>query len=104
MTIQIAILKSGESIISDIKEAHDGENVVTYIFNNPCGIIINGTYKVLDEETATDKTSISLYSWPPLSKDRTIFIPVDWVVTVVNPHDQVKEMYETEVLEGETHD
>jgi hypothetical protein len=101
MTVQIAILKSGENIISDIKEGHDGENVVTYIFNNPYGIVINGTYKVLDDENATDKTSISLYSWPQLSKDRTILIPVNWVVTMVNPHDQVKEMYETEVLNGE---
>ena len=104
MSVKIAILKSGENIISDIKEGHDGENVVAYIFDNPCGIVINGTYKVLDDETSSDKTSISLYSWPPLSKDRTVFVPINWVVTVVEPHDQVKEMYENEVLNSETHD
>ena len=37
--------------------------------------------------------SIKLYPWMPLSKDSTIPIPLDWVVTMVDPVDRIKELY-----------
>ena len=36
MTVKLAILKSGESIISNIKELISEEKVVGYLFENPC--------------------------------------------------------------------
>jgi hypothetical protein len=98
MTVKIAILKSGENIISDIKEAYSDDVSLTYVFEKPCKVLINGTYKVLDDEDSQNKVSISLHNWPTLSNDQSVLIPTDWVVTIVEPKEEVKLMYETEIL------
>ena len=35
MSIKLAVLKSGEDIIADVKELIVEENIVGYLFNNP---------------------------------------------------------------------
>lgn len=45
MTVKLALLKSGEEIIADIKEGVVEDKVVTYIFNNPHIVTLQGTYK-----------------------------------------------------------
>ena len=37
-------------------------------------------------------------SWPVLSKDTTIELIPDWIVTIVEPNDNLKKIYETQVL------
>jgi hypothetical protein len=98
MSIKLIILKSGESIVSDVKEGIVGEKVVAYILNTPCKVIVNGTYKILDDEDPKDRLSISLQPWPNLSNDKVVTIVVDWVVTIVEPYPDLKEMYEKQVL------
>ena len=42
MSIQLALLKSGEEVIADIKEYRDSEdNLVSYLFSNPYALKIN---------------------------------------------------------------
>jgi hypothetical protein len=101
MTVKLAILKSGERLISDIKEAIVDDKPVSYIFENPCLVSIeNRQYKVKDdtEENIQSKIGISLYPWPTLSKDKVVPVPLDWVVTVVEPNEDLKDMYEKDVL------
>ena len=101
MTVKLAVLKSGENIISDIKEGFVGEKLVCYILEKPCIVSVNGTYRILEDEDKNingNKVSISLNSWPSLSKDTTVELIPDWIVTIVEPNDQLKKMYETQVL------
>jgi hypothetical protein len=98
MTVKLAILKSGENIISDIKEGFYEERLVCYILENPCKVTINGSYKILDQQNDDNQYSISLNKWPILSKDETIELVPDWIVTLVDPADSLKELYETQVL------
>jgi hypothetical protein len=101
MTIKLSVLKSGERLIADIKEAIVDDKPVTYIFENPCLVSIeNRQYKISDsdEENVETKIGISLYPWPTFSKDKVIPVPLDWVVTVVEPTDDLKQMYERDVL------
>ena len=99
MTIKLALLKSGEEIIADIKEGVVEDKVVTYIFNNPHIVTLQGTYKIVtDDEESVDRVSLSLNSWPKLSADKVIPVIFDWVVTIVEPNPHLKEMYETQVL------
>ena len=100
MAVKLAILKSGENIVADIKNGFLGENLVCYIFENPCLIDINGTYdiKYLEdedntEESSSPKVSISVSRWPALSDDVTVEVNSDWVITVVNPTEEVKNAY-----------
>jgi hypothetical protein len=100
MTVKLVVLKSGENLISDIKEGYDEEKLITYIFENPCTIKVNGKYRIsTDEGDSRDQMSISLHRWPSFSADKTVPIPVDWIVTAVEPIPAVIKMYNQNVKE-----
>ena len=100
MTVKLAILKSGEDIVADIKEMVVGEGddarVVGYVLTKPVGVSLNRKEIAIDGEE--DKVQIRLFPWCPLTKNEKIPITADWVVTIVDPIDKVKQMYEKEVL------
>tara|TARA_B100000131_G_scaffold12351_1_gene12793 strand:- start:34 stop:396 length:363 start_codon:yes stop_codon:yes gene_type:complete len=104
MTIKLAILKSGEDVVADIKEMVVGEGddarVVGYVLTKPCGVSLNS--KAIKVDNEQDSYQIKLFPWCPLSKNTEIPISADWVVTLVDPVDKVKQMYETEVLKNAT--
>ena len=108
MAIKLAVLKSGEDVIADIREMMVGDEdtpaeqkkVVGYVLTKPCRVTLDSkVIKVDDEE---DHYQIKLFPWCPLSKNTKIPITADWVVTIVDPVDKVKQMYETEVLKDGT--
>ena len=100
MTVKLAILKSGEDIVADIKEMVVGEGddarVVGYVLTKPVGVSLNRKEITIDDEKET--VQIRLFPWCPLTKNEKIPITADWVVTIVDPIDKVKKMYEKEVL------
>ena len=100
MTVKLAILKSGEDIVADIKEMVVGEGdnarVVGYILTKPCGVSLNSKPLQIDEEK--DTYQIKLFPWCPLTKSEKIPITADWVVTIVDPIDKITQMYTKEVL------
>ena len=58
--------------------------------------------KTAEPHVKTDDTpgvEISLYPWMPLTKDKKIPVPADWLVTLVEPVDNLKEMYQKDVIE-----
>ena len=103
MAVKLVILKSGEDVIADIKEMvlkdddKPTKRVVGYFLTRPCGVTLdNRNLGVADDNK--DAYQIKLFPWCPLTKDNRIPFPTDWVVTVVEPIDKLKEMYQTEVL------
>ena len=101
MTVKLAILKSGEDIVADIKEMVVGEGddarVVGYFLTKPCGVTLNSKALKIDDEK--DTYQLKLFPWCPLTKQEKIPISADWVVTIVDPIDKITEMYTKEVLE-----
>jgi hypothetical protein len=92
MTIKLLLLKSGEDIISDIKEMVIGEEedrrIVGYFLNKPCLVKMRDPSLLTEESTEEQKKAayqVSLYPWMPLSKDQVIPVAADWVVTIVEP-------------------
>ena len=100
MTVKLAILKSGEDIVADIKEMVVGEGddarVVGYVLTKPCGVSLNSKAIKIDDEK--DTYQIKLFPWCPLTKSEKIPITADWVVTIVDPIDKIAQMYNKEVL------
>ena len=100
MTVKLAILKSGEDIVADIKEMLVGEGddarVVGYVLTKPVGVSLNRKEISIDDEK--DTVQIRLFPWCPLTKNEKIPITADWVVTIVDPIDKLKQMYTKEVL------
>jgi hypothetical protein len=107
MSVKLVILKSGEDVIADITEmvlkddTKENKRVVGYFLTRPCGVTLNNrNLDIVDDNK--DAYQIKLFPWCPLTKDNRIPFPTDWVVTVVEPIDKLKEMYETEVLQNGT--
>lgn len=83
MAVKLLVLKSYEDVIADVKEMLSGDKVVGYILNNP--------YVTRLENT--EPPSVSFYPYVPLSADKSIPIPCDWVVSIVEPLEDVKKSY-----------
>lgn len=106
MTIKLALLKSGEDIISNVQEMiirteSEEEKVVGYFFDKPCVVSVRQPEILVetdDSPAQKNKFEIKLFPWIPLSKDSKIPVPVDWVVTLIDPIDKVKEIYEKQIL------
>ena len=82
MSVQLALLKSGEEVIADIKEFRNSDDeLVSYLFKEPYTIKIK-TSQLLVEEEGTPKHEVIYYKWMSLSKDSDIIVNKDWVVSV----------------------
>ena len=101
MAVKLTILKSGEQLISDIKEMiSDNEKVIGYLLKNPMNVFEDDSNQdeiLLQEEGDASPNSqdidVVMTKWIRLSKTEDVMIPVDWVVTVVDPLDSLVEMY-----------
>ena len=103
MTIKLLILKSGEELISDINEMavgeEDDQKVIGYFLRRPCLVKMKNP-GVIDQEKNKTKAGfeVSLIPWIALSADDVIPIPADWLITMVEPVEQLKTMYTEDVL------
>ena len=102
MTVKLAILKSGEDIVADIKEMLVGEGddakVVGYFLTKPCTVTLNSKALKVDDDVDRDTYQLKLVPWCPLTKQERIPITADWVVTILDPIDKITAMYKKEVL------
>jgi len=112
MTVKLALLKSGEEIVTDVKEMISGEGddqkVVGYFFKKPCIVRMKNIQGVEDKTQVT--FDISLTPWIPLAKGPVFPIAMDWIITFVDPIDKLLKAYKEQILDrddesyGETND
>ena len=95
MSVKLALLKSGEVLISDIKELIDDEKVIGYLFVKPKKIDMSTPMFLSEENNNESSVEVSLSSWFLITDDEEFAIPKDWIVTVMNPVDRVLQMYNT---------
>ena len=99
MSIKITVLKTGEHIISDMKElmTEGEENAQAYMLVNPHTYEINEKQFITEEERELEDgdygINVSLLPWLILSKDKKMIIPTDSVLTVVEPLESVTQLY-----------
>lgn len=105
MTVKLLLLKSGEDLIADISEMVSGEDenrhVIGYFLNKPCIVKMREPTLLTEESTEEQKKSafqVSLYPWMPLTVDKVIPVPSDWVVTIVEPIARLTQMYIEDVM------
>jgi len=100
MSIKLAILKSGEDVIADIKEfISEEENVVSYVFSKPFVVKLIEPQILTNDELTTEsrQCSLSVYPWIPLTDQEDIVVNPDWVVSIVEPAATLKKSYEVKV-------
>ena len=106
MSVRLALLRSGEYVISDISEMIKEDRMIGYVLSKPCVVevkdVIPISRSIRDKtKAAYKKLSINLFPWIPFSSDEDILVPMDWVITFVTPFEDLLEIYQTDVLKYE---
>ena len=111
MTVKLVMLKSGEDIIADVKEIKsDEQDVIGYFFHDPLIVKMYSPEKpvVLSEENGVEsdhgttkeissKVGITFYPWVPLAAEKKIPCSADWVITMVEPMQNLKKLYQEKI-------
>jgi hypothetical protein len=101
MTIKLVLLKTGETIISDVKELVSDEKPCGYLLNDPQLVSIKkemiGTENDDQQNVNRGEVHVSLTPWIILSIDKQIPIDFSNVVTLAEPVESLKKMYEDKV-------
>ena len=97
MSIKLTLLKSGETLISEMKElvAEKEQQAHAYLLENP-HVVQTREKTFLSEEgkkIGDFGIDVTLIPWIILSADKKIIIPVDVVTTIVEPIESVKQMF-----------
>ena len=104
MTVKLLLLKSGEDVIADVTEMGSGDKndrrVVGYFLNKPCIVKMRDPNVLSEENDGPAKAgfAVSLFPWMPLSKEDTIPVTADWLITMVEPIDKLKQMYVEDIV------
>ena len=110
MTVKLVMLKSGEDIIADVKEIKSEEDVIGYFFHDPLIVKMYSPEEpvVLSEENGIEsehgttkeissKVGITFYPWVPLAAEKKIPCSADWVITIVEPMQNLKKLYQEKI-------
>lgn len=95
MAIKLAVLKSGENVIADVKQLVDhNEKVMSLVFTNPYVVTLLTPQILYETETHEEyEHKVSFYPWLVLSNDKVIEVDPTWVVCVVEPNEMLKSSY-----------
>ena len=96
MSIKVAVLQSGDQIIAEMKEIVSEDKPIAYLFNQPHKIVLNNQL-VLSESKDKSSVEVTLAKWILISDEDDIPVSVNQVVTLVEPVESVKKMYEEKV-------
>ena len=111
MSVKLVMLKSGEDVIADVKEIKSVEQeVIGYFFHDPLIVKMYSPEEpvVLSEENGVEsehgttkeissKVGITFYPWVPLSAEKKIPCSADWVITMVEPMQNLKKLYQEKI-------
>ena len=101
MSIKLLYLKSGEQIISDVKELirKDSNKVYGYVLHKPHEIVASKAVVLTEDVNDDRKVEVTLSPWILLTEDKSMTIPQDWIITIVNPIESILKMYEEKTNE-----
>ena len=98
MSVKLTIITSGETLISEMQELvadKDQASPHAYLLENPHVVKTTGKQFITEEEKKENKFGIdvSMIPWIVLSADKKVILPVDCVMTIVEPIEGVKKMF-----------
>ena len=95
MSVKLLLLKSGEGVITEVKEILDPDS------KDPIGFHMHKPFRLDIVSNAEDGIvinqqkgyQVSWFPWAPLSKERDFFLPGHHVLTAYDPLDSITEQY-----------
>ena len=110
MSVKLVMLTSGEEIIDDVKEIRTEQDVIAYFFHDPLivkmyspedPVVLSAENGVESQHGTTkeisSKVGITFYPWVPLSAEKKIPCSADWVITMVEPMQNLKKLYQEKI-------
>ncbi len=96
MSVKLLLLKSGEQVISDVKELirKDSDKVYGYVLHKPHEVVASKAVVLTEDANDDRNVEITLSPWILLTEDKSMTVPQDWIITIVNPIKSIVEMYE----------
>ena len=96
MSVKLALLKSGENIIADVKELISDDKICGYLFKHPHKLTLTESV-YLAEEAEDNSVGVTFTPWIIFTKDTEIPVRPDWLVTIVEPAKEIRKLYEEKV-------
>ena len=101
MSIKLLLLKSGDQIISDVKEIvrSEGETRVVegYLLTKPHKISAVKPVVLTENFSNERNVEITLSPWILLTEDKEMTVPKEWIITIVNPIESITKMYQEKI-------
>ena len=98
MTIKLAVLQSGDQIISDVSEVvSEDKQPIAYLFKKPQRLKYNTPIFLSEENSAETSVEVTLSNWITVSEDDDVPVSINQVVALVNPIASVVKMYNEKV-------
>ena len=99
MSIQIAVLRSGDQVITKVTDMKsDDGNLIGYTFFKPCIIVLNEREVPILSGEKVKTYDLKMHPWIPLTEQENISIPLDHVTTFVEPVAKADKIYRENVL------
>lgn len=102
MSIKMCVLRTGETVIGDIKEVIDPTENKSLGYKVCAPYVVNYEYsnelevkekEVVEKEENNSK--ISMKFWAPLSAERDFNFPFDFIEVIYEPHQDIIDSYIT---------
>jgi hypothetical protein len=100
MSVKLILLKSGETLITDAKEiVTEDQQVKGYLLKKPHKVSVEQSILLIEEDNDSidNSVNVGLKPWITLTDDEEIVIRPDWIVTLVEPLSNLKNLYEEKV-------
>lgn len=101
MAVSIITLKTGDRIITDLKEAYDGEGDdkkgICLIMDEPYVLSLDGNSPQYLTEAHGMEYQVRFSKWNPYSPDTMFKIPYDCVMTISSPEPGLQKAYENKL-------
>ena len=101
MSVKLLLLKSGDQIISDVKEIvrSEGETRVVegYLLTKPHKILATKPVVLTENFNDERNVEITLSPWILLTEDKEMTVPKEWIITIVNPIESITKMYQEKI-------
>jgi len=103
MAVSVITLKTGDRVITDLKEAFEGEGEdrrgICLIMEEPYVLSLDTKGPQYLTEQLGAEYQVRFSKWNPYSVDTMFKVPYDCVMTISNPEPGLQEAYEKKIEE-----
>jgi hypothetical protein len=101
MAVQVITLKTGDRIVTELKEAFEGDGEdkkgICLIMEHPYVLSIVGDIPQYLTEEVNAEYTVKFSKWNPYSSDYMFKIPYDCVMTISSPDPNLAESYNKKI-------